>query len=105
VWPDGFQPTQQIWDGDAVRSYLSLVPQCAEKKPNRSFDLCDLTGAPQAFFPGNRLAMLGVFEEVPCECWNGVVGPELWKGSCLPDNPPLWPSTGCGNEGTMHSLP
>ena len=70
-------------------------------KTNRSFDLCDLTGASQAFFPDqNHLAMRGEFQEVPCTLWQGDNGTSLWNGSCMaPTNAPFWPVPACGNEG------
>jgi hypothetical protein len=78
----------------------------AEKKTYRSFDLCEDSGAAGAFFTDGRGAMLGTFEEVPCECnWSGSEGGSLWGGSCMAnDTTPLWPGLGCGNVGTNHSL-
>ncbi len=75
-------------------------------KPNRSFDLCIDSGAAGAFFPGDRGAMLGTFEEVQCEGnWEGSEDKSLWNGSCMAsDTNPLWPAVGCGNRGTKHSF-
>jgi hypothetical protein len=76
-----------------------------KNKTKCSFDLCDLTGASQAFFPGQRLAMLGKFEEVSCIGWQGSDGAPLWNGSCMANSTtPFWPAVGCGNQGTKHSL-
>jgi hypothetical protein len=77
----------------------------ADIKPNRSFDLCDLSGAPQAFFPAGRLAMRGYYQEVPCALWQGSEGTPLWNGSCMADaNAAFWPTPACGNEGMKRSL-
>ncbi len=79
------------------RSMLKVKLKC-------SFDLCDLTGAPQAFFPPGRLAMLGEYEEVSCGEWKGSAGNPLWNGSCMAnDSTPFWPAKGCGNEGMKRS--
>ncbi|KAH9983946.1 endoglucanase V-like protein [Russula vinacea] len=65
------------------------------------FDLCEDSGAANAFFPSGLGAMLGTYQEVPCSDWNGGVGSSLWGGSCMaPDDAPNWPSVACGNEGT-----
>jgi len=63
------------------------------------------SGAPDAFFPGERRAMLGTYEEVSCSEWSGTDGDKLWNGSCLAgENVGLWPETGCSNVGANHSL-
>jgi EXPB1-like protein len=76
------------------------------KKKNCSFDLCEDSGTAAAFFPPDRGAMLGTFEEVPCEGnWSGSEGGSLWGGSCMAsDTTGLWPEVGCGNRGTTESL-
>jgi|SRR6266403_125510 len=77
-----------------------------KNKTNLSFDLCEDSGTAAAFFPSGRGAMLGTFEEVPCEGnWSGSEGGSLWNGSCMAnDTTGLWPAVGCGNKGTKHSL-
>jgi hypothetical protein len=87
---------------------LPLDSWYAGNKPNRSFDLCTDSGAAGAFFPSDRHAMTGTFEEVQCAGnWIGSdanEGKSLWDGSCLADdNSPLWPTAVCGNQGTKHS--
>ncbi|KAI0286078.1 hypothetical protein BGY98DRAFT_944853 [Russula aff. rugulosa BPL654] len=65
------------------------------------FDLCDLTGASQAFFPGTRLAMKGYYEEVSCTLWQGSDGYPIWNGSCMADpKAAFWPTPACGNRGS-----
>jgi len=68
------------------------------------FDLCQDSGAPQAFFPNGRGAMTGVYEEVHCkDNWVGSMsGQQLWNGACVADeNVGLWPTGhGCGNQGS-----
>jgi len=65
------------------------------------FDLCTDSGAPTAFFPGERRAMLGTFEEVSCREWPGTDGQKLWDGSCLAgESAGFWPDQGCPNKGT-----
>ncbi|KAI0287817.1 hypothetical protein BC826DRAFT_1042101 [Russula brevipes] len=66
-----------------------------------SFDLCSDSGASAAFFPKNRGAMVGVYEEVSCNQWAGSAGQKLWNGACLaPKDTAFWPSMSgsCGNE-------
>jgi hypothetical protein len=86
-----------------------LDPWFAENETNRSFDLCEDSGASAAFFPKGKGAMLGTFEEVKCEGnWQAdtkIKSESLWYGSCMAnDTSPLWPGVGCGNRGTNHSL-
>ncbi|KAI0286107.1 endoglucanase V-like protein, partial [Russula aff. rugulosa BPL654] len=65
------------------------------------FDLCDLTGASQAFFPPGRQAMRGTFQEVSCTLWQGSTGTPIWNGSCMaPQDAPFWPTPACGNRGS-----
>ncbi|KAH9988387.1 RlpA-like double-psi beta-barrel-protein domain-containing protein-containing protein [Russula vinacea] len=69
------------------------------------FDLCEDSGAPQAFFEGSRGAMLGNYKEVSCSRWRGIEGERLWNGACMGNSTtPFWPERGCGNVGTKHSL-
>ncbi|KAI9440336.1 endoglucanase V-like protein [Lactarius indigo] len=44
------------------------------------FDLCEDSGACDAFFPEKRGALSGHYEEVSCSHWTGWDGPELWNG-------------------------
>jgi hypothetical protein len=76
----------------------------AETEMNRSFDLCEDSGTGTAFFPADRHAMVGTFEEVECEGnWKGSEGKSLWNGSCMANDPPFWPGTSeCSNQGTKH---
>jgi hypothetical protein len=105
VWSDGQQPGERIQRVHAVRSYLSIRTSHADIKANFSFELCDLSGAPQAFFPGDRRAMYGNYQEVPCTSWQGSAGTPLWIGSCMADeNAAFWPAKACGNEGIKRSL-
>jgi hypothetical protein len=72
----------------------------ADIKINRSFDLCDLSGSSQAFFPDGHQAMKGNYQEVPCTSWQGSDGTPIWDGSCMADaNAAFWPTPACGNEG------
>jgi hypothetical protein len=69
-------------------------------KIDGSFDLCIDSGAPNAFFPGERRAMLGTYEEVSCSEWSGTDGEEIWNGSCMAgESSGLWPAQGCPNRG------
>lgn len=107
VRPNGLPSPQSIWHVHAVRSCLfQLEPWYAENEMNRSFDLCEDSGTGTAFFPQGREAMLGTFEEVPCEGnWDGYESGSLWNGSCMADDTTgLWPAVGCGNHGTKHSF-
>lgn len=69
------------------------------------FDLCQDSGAPQAFFPKGRGALTGYYIEVSCTLWAGSgEGNALWPGACLaPETAPNWPSSACGNQGTAPS--
>ncbi|KAF7289520.1 Endoglucanase V-like protein [Mycena chlorophos] len=66
-----------------------------------SFDLCEDSGASGVFFPSGHGALTGTWEEVSCSQWLGSGdGPSEFTGACLiGDQAPLWPSTGCGNQG------
>ncbi|VDB86687.1 unnamed protein product [Peniophora sp. CBMAI 1063] len=66
------------------------------------FDLCQDTGADQAFFPSGHGALTGTFQEVSCSQWSGSDGGVLWNGGCLSgESAGLWPgTTGCGNKGS-----
>ncbi|KAH9977514.1 endoglucanase V-like protein [Russula compacta] len=69
------------------------------------FDLCEDSQAPEAFFPGSRRAMVGLYVEVPCSEWQGSEGETLWNGACMaPEDAPSWPEHSCGNRGAKHSL-
>ena len=75
-----------------------------KNETNCSFDLCEDSEAPQAFFEGSRRAMLGDYEEVSCTEWQGGEGEALWNGACMGNSTtPFWPEYGCGNVGTKHS--
>ncbi|KAJ7493402.1 RlpA-like double-psi beta-barrel-protein domain-containing protein-containing protein [Mycena galericulata] len=64
------------------------------------FDICEDTGGSGVFFPSGHGALLGSFMEVSCSLWSGSDGSALWNGACISgENAPLWPSTGCGNQG------
>ncbi|KAJ3559278.1 hypothetical protein NM688_g436 [Phlebia brevispora] len=70
------------------------------------FDLCVDSGAAAQFFPANHDALIGNFTEVPCSEWSGSDGSPLWPGACLAgESAPLWPSVGCGNQGTAPGAP
>ncbi|KAN0121000.1 endoglucanase V-like protein [Russula decolorans] len=87
--------SQHNWCGQTVSKPKN------EFNASMHFDLCDLTGAPQAFFPPGLLAMRGVYQEVPCTLWQGSEGTPLWNGTCMADeNAALWPTPACGNEGS-----
>ena len=93
--------------GESMQCVLTFLIRTwyADIKTNRSFDLCDLTGASQAFFPGTRLAMKGYYEEVSCTLWQGSDGYPIWNGSCMADpKAAFWPTPACGNRG-MERLP
>jgi len=65
------------------------------------FDLCEDTGASGVFFPSGHGALLGSFQEVSCSQWSGSDGSPQWTGACIAgESAPLWPSVGCGNQGT-----
>jgi len=69
------------------------------------FDLCEDTGASNAFFPSGHGALTGSFTEVSCSEWSGSEGSAEWTGACLSgQTASLWPSgVGCGNKGTAPS--
>jgi len=68
------------------------------------FDLCEDTGAPEAFFPDGHHALTGTYREVSCYEWIGTDGPPLWDGACLDGECALpWPAKGCGNQGDAPS--
>jgi len=67
------------------------------------FDLCEDSGASEAFFTSGRGAFTGSYTEVPCSQWSstGADGPSLWDGACLSgESAANWPSVSCGNQGT-----
>jgi hypothetical protein len=72
-----------------------------KKKTDRSFDLCNESGAADAFFGPDGGALTGEYEEVSCLEWQGTdSSTKEWDGACLaPDDAPLWPSVSCGNQG------
>ncbi|KAJ6469770.1 endoglucanase V-like protein [Mycena vitilis] len=64
------------------------------------FDICEDTGGAALFFPSGHGALLGSWSEVSCSLWSGSDGSALFNGACISgENAPLWPSTGCGNQG------
>ena len=88
--------------------YLLCQLVWLNKDFSRSFDLCQDSGAANAFFPSGRGALTGTYEEVSCSEWSGTDGSPLWNGACLSgENSPLWPSTtgSCGNKGAELFLP
>ena len=88
-----------------VLFFIPLGTGMLKNEPNCSFDLCEDSGAPQAFFEGSRGAMLGNYKEVSCSRWRGIEGERLWNGACMGNSTtPFWPERGCGNVGTKHSL-
>ena len=110
VRPKHYEPCQLVRHIGAVRacpSYHLCQLAWLNKKYSRSFDLCQDSGAANAFFPSGHGALTGTYEEVSCSEWSGTDGSSLWNGACLNDeNSPSWPSTGsCGNKGTELSLP
>jgi hypothetical protein len=80
-------------------STLSLGEPSADS--SSSFDICEDTGGASAFFPSGHGALLGTWSEVSCSLWTGSGdGSPLWNGACISgEKAPLWPSTGCGNQG------
>ena len=94
------QTSQPIRRPSAVSN---LVPFCHGWRVlnyHRSFDLCQESGAYDAFFSDGRGALLGNYEEVSCSEWSGQDGPSLWNGACLAgEGAKLWPNTACGNAG------
>jgi hypothetical protein len=88
-----------------VLFFFPLGTGMLKNEPKCSFDLCEDSGAPQAFFEGSRGAMLGNYKEVSCSRWRGIEGERLWNGACMGNSTtPFWPERGCGNVGTKHSL-
>jgi len=68
------------------------------------FDICEDTGGSNVFFPSGHGALTGTYTEVSCSEWSGSDGSSLWNGACLAgETAPIWPSTGCGNQGTAPS--
>jgi len=68
------------------------------------FDICQDTGGSAAFFPSGHGALTGTFQEVSCSLWSGSDGSPLWNGACIAgEKASLWPSVGCGNQGTAPS--
>ncbi|KAJ7460658.1 RlpA-like double-psi beta-barrel-protein domain-containing protein-containing protein [Mycena latifolia] len=68
------------------------------------FDICEDTGGAGVFFPNGHGALLGTWSEVSCSLWSGSDGSALWTGACISgENAPLWPSTGCGNQGSSQA--
>ena len=106
VRPDGLQPYQLVRPVGAVRNFspFSLFRSGATGSlttiRGSSFDLCQDSGAPGAFFPSGNGALTGTYQEVPCTEWSGTDGSSLWNGACLAeDSIGNWPTTGCGNQG------
>jgi len=65
------------------------------------FDLCQDTRAMAALFPSRHGALTGSYTEVSCSAWSGSDGSSLWNGSCIKgESAGIWPSVGCGNQGT-----
>ncbi|KAE9399953.1 hypothetical protein BT96DRAFT_1100943 [Gymnopus androsaceus JB14] len=69
------------------------------------FDLCEDSGAANAFFTGHSGALTGSFMEVSCSLWSGGAdGPLQFNVACLApgETATLWPDTseGCANQGT-----
>ncbi|KAJ7132155.1 endoglucanase V-like protein, partial [Mycena epipterygia] len=66
------------------------------------FDICEDTGGAAVFFPNGHGALLGSWSEVSCSLWSGSDGSPQFNGACLEPGvtAPLWPSTGCGNQGS-----
>ncbi|KAJ7626375.1 endoglucanase V-like protein [Mycena polygramma] len=68
------------------------------------FDICEDTGGAAVFFPSGHGALTGSWSEVSCSQWSGSDGGSLWNGACIKgESAGLWPSTGCGNQGTAPS--
>jgi len=86
----------EMWCGQSTAHPLNQVNMTVH------FDLCGDSGAGAAFFPEERGALTGYYEEVSCNEWSGYDGPPLWNGGCLAgEDAPFWPDgTGCGNTGT-----
>jgi hypothetical protein len=102
VQPDAIESCQPVRHVGAVRARSPYVLICLlNENLFGGFDLCTDTGAAQEFFPKGHYALMGFYQEVPCDEWYGTDGPDLWDGACLlGEDAPLWPSTGCGNQGT-----
>ena len=69
-----------------------------------NFDLCEDSGAKDAFFTdANTLGMcLCAWQEVPCSEWSGSSTNTQWWNGCLASSASLWPSTfgSCANNGS-----
>ncbi|KAI0272303.1 endoglucanase V-like protein [Gloeopeniophorella convolvens] len=68
------------------------------------FDLCEDTGAANAFFPSGHGALTGTYSEVSCSQWSGSDSGNLFNGACLSgESAGNWPAVSCGNKGTAPS--
>ncbi|KAJ7918806.1 endoglucanase V-like protein [Mycena leptocephala] len=90
--------------GDACGRCFSLTgssdPFSPHTRPIRQLDICEDTGGSAVFFPSGHGALLGSWSEVSCSLWSGSDGSSLFNGACISgEKAPLWPSTGCGNQG------
>ena len=106
VWSVALPPSQPVQRTCAVSDYslLHILFVCFLTELCGSFDLCQESGAYDAFFPKGRGALSGNYEEVSCSEWSGWDGPALWNGACLAgESVGLWPKVGCGNTGREHS--
>ena len=75
------------------------------RKNHGSFELCTDSGAPGAFFPDEKTAMLGTHEEVSCNDWSGSDGEKISDKACMTgESAGLWPNTGCSNSGANDLL-
>ncbi|KAJ6494222.1 glycoside hydrolase family 45 protein [Mycena sanguinolenta] len=86
----------EAWCGQTVSSQTNQFGMPVH------FDICEDTGAAGVFFPSGHGALLGTWSEVSCSLWSGGSDESpLWPGACLEsgETAPLWPSTGCGNQG------
>jgi hypothetical protein len=76
---------------------------------HRSFDLCQDSGAAEAFFTTGHGAFTGSYRETNCKNWAGSdSGNLLWNGACLDgEKARTWPKqgNGCPNKGTKLFLP
>ncbi|KAK7012321.1 hypothetical protein R3P38DRAFT_1595799 [Favolaschia claudopus] len=97
VRADRYEPGKSAWHAGAVST---ARPTKQRDDQVFSFDICQDTGGAGVFFPGGHGALTGTFSEVSCSQWSGSNGSPLWLGACIDgENAPLWPSTGCGNQG------
>jgi len=67
-----------------------------------NFDICEDSGAKDAFFTNGLGMCLCAWQEVSCSEWSGSSTNTQWWNGCLASSPSLWPSTSgsCANNGS-----